>query len=350
LQGIILAAGRSTRTQPLTLNRPKSLLPLVGKPIIEHTLLGLSPLVEEIIVVVGFGAQDIRAYLGDNFRGVPLRYAVQKDLQGSGDALLTAGELIKGDFLLAAGDDYYPPDDFRHAAEEPHSIVCRRFRETERFGVVEVERGILAGFAEKPKNTEDGLVNTSLYHLEPDILPLVGALPLSERGEIELTKALPEYSHRVGLSVVESEGWLPIGYPWDLLTASEALGGGDERGWIDADAQIDPQAAIKNCIVMACAKVSAQVEMANSIIGCGAIVEEGVKVHDLPPPEKGTVFSQVKGIMLNTHRARFGCVLGDGAIVGEEAMLASGVKVWPRLRIPPGVMVSEDVTQQELAI
>lgn len=346
MQGIILAAGKSTRTQPLTLTRPKPLLPLAGKPIIEHTLLGLSPLVEEIIIVVGFGAEDIKAHLGDNFQDVPLRYVVQRNLRGSGDALLTAGELIKEDFLLVAGDDYYPSEDFCLAAKKPHSIVCRRFRETERFGVAEVERGILAGFSEKPKNTKDGLVNTSLYHLNKDILPLLKALPVSERGEIELTKALPEYSRRVSLSVVESVGWQPIGYPWDLLTASEALGSGDDRGWIDESAEIDPRASVKNCIIMSRAKVSTQVEISNSIIASGATIEEGVKAQDQPLPGNRTVFSRVKGRLVNTHRVHFGCVLGDGAVIGEEAMLACGVKVWPRLRIPPGVVVSDDVTEK----
>jgi len=346
VQGIILAAGKSTRTQPLTLTRPKPLLPLAGKPIIEHTLLGLSPLVEEVILVVGFGADEIKAHLGDNFADVPLRYVLQKNLRGSGDALLTAGQLIKSDFLLVAGDDYYPPEDFYQAAEKPHSIVCRRFQETERFGVVKVKQGTLTGFVEKPKNTKDGLVNTSLYHLNRDILPLIKALPLSQRGEIELTKALPEYSRRVGLSVVESVGWQPIGYPWDLLTASEALGGGDDRGWIDKSAEIDRRASVRNCIVMSKAKVSAQAEISNSIIACEAIVEEGVKVQDQPLPGNRTVFSQVQGRLVNTHRAHFGCVLGDGAVIGEEAMLACGVKVWPGLRIPPGVVVSEDVTEK----
>lgn len=348
MQGVLLAAGESTRTRPLTNLRPKPLLPLCGRPIIEHTLSGIAPLVEEVIIVVGFGADVLIFHLGEEFLGLPLRYVHQERRLGSGDALLQAAGLIKGDFLLAAGDDYYPRDDFSAVSSKRHAVVARRVKDAQRFGVIEAKDGVLIEFEEKPAKPKSELANSSLYHLDRGFLPLVEALSESESGEIELTRALKPYSEKVRLSVVESAGWMAIGYPWDLLTASEALGGGDERGWIDESAQLHPQARVHNSIIMARASVGAKAHLANSIIAPGAVVEAGVKVEDKPLPGEKTVFSTVKGRAVDTLRERFGCVLGDRAQVGEEAMLACGVKIWPGVYIPPGVMVNDDVMENTI--
>jgi len=90
MQGIILSAGESTRTRPLTYLRPKSLLPLCGRAIIEHTVSALVPLVEEIIIVVGYRSAEIIALLGDRWQDRRISYVHQEIRRGSGDALLKA--------------------------------------------------------------------------------------------------------------------------------------------------------------------------------------------------------------------------------------------------------------------
>ena len=71
LQAVLLAAGKSTRTYPLTTTRPKPLIPILGKPLLEHLLGQLEGLVDEAILVIGYRADAIRVQLGDRFRLPP---------------------------------------------------------------------------------------------------------------------------------------------------------------------------------------------------------------------------------------------------------------------------------------
>src|SRR3990172_5867805 len=100
MQAIILAAGKSTRTYPLTLTRPKTLLKTANKTIIEHNLESMADFVDEAIIVVGYKKEMIKDFLGDKFRKIKIKYVVQKEQLGTSHALLMAEKLIKGRFLL----------------------------------------------------------------------------------------------------------------------------------------------------------------------------------------------------------------------------------------------------------
>jgi len=255
--------------------------------------------------------------------------------------------LIKGDFLLCAGDDYYPPGDFAKATSEPRAVVAGEVNDLTRFGVIEVKEGKLISFEEKPAHPKGNLACTSLYHLGEDFLFYLEKLPKSERGELELTGALPAYAQDKGLSVVESDGWIPIGYPWDLLTASEKVCVREQEGWLGDNVRIHPHAQVENCIIMRDVEIKERVRLTNSIIAPQTIIDAEVVIEDEPAQGKKTVFSIIKGRMVDTGRENFGCVLGDGVHIGRGARLASGVKIAPQVRIPPGAYVREDVPGDE---
>jgi len=92
LQAVILAAGKSTRCYPLTLTRPKPLLPLLGTTILGHTLGVLRGLVDEVLIVVGYQAEAIKQMFGSEFEGLPIRYVEQGEQKGTAHALQVAGE------------------------------------------------------------------------------------------------------------------------------------------------------------------------------------------------------------------------------------------------------------------
>ncbi|HJJ41179.1 MAG TPA: sugar phosphate nucleotidyltransferase, partial [Methanocorpusculum sp.] len=96
MQCVILAAGEGSRMRPLTSSRPKVMLPLVGKPMLEHLIRNVKEAgIKEIIIVVGYKEEAIREYFGDGRSfGVSITYVVQRKQLGTADALRTAEPFI----------------------------------------------------------------------------------------------------------------------------------------------------------------------------------------------------------------------------------------------------------------
>ena len=106
MQCVILAAGEGSRMRPLTSSRPKVMLPLVGKPMLEHLIRNVRDAgIKEIIIVVGYKEEAIREYFGDGRSfGVSITYVVQRKQLGTADALRTAEPFITDTFLMLNGD------------------------------------------------------------------------------------------------------------------------------------------------------------------------------------------------------------------------------------------------------
>lgn len=104
---VIPAAGRGTRLEPLTLDRPKPLLEVGGRSILSWLLDRLRPAVDRACLVVSERAGAVREALGDRHAGIDLRYAVQERRLGVGDAILRAEPNVSGPFAVAMGDAWY---------------------------------------------------------------------------------------------------------------------------------------------------------------------------------------------------------------------------------------------------
>ena len=96
MQAVIMAAGKSTRTYPLTLTRPKPLLKIANRPILEHQLSALRGLVDEVLVIVNYRKEQITERFGNAFDGIPLRYVEQREQLGTGHAILQCKDLCAG--------------------------------------------------------------------------------------------------------------------------------------------------------------------------------------------------------------------------------------------------------------
>ncbi|MCW3981788.1 MAG: nucleotidyltransferase family protein, partial [Candidatus Bathyarchaeota archaeon] len=106
MKAVILAAGRGTRLHPITLTRPKHLVPICGKPLIDHMLKTIKRSgIDEVVLVVNYLASQIKNHLGDGKEwGVRLHYAIQEHQRGTADAARYAEPFVKDDFLLTYGD------------------------------------------------------------------------------------------------------------------------------------------------------------------------------------------------------------------------------------------------------
>lgn len=108
MQAVILSAGKGTRFGELTKRVPKSLLPVIGKPILEYTLESLPLSIKEAFIVIGHLGDRVKNHFGDNFRNIKIKYIENKDLNGTAGALWTAKPfLAKERFLVLNGDDIY---------------------------------------------------------------------------------------------------------------------------------------------------------------------------------------------------------------------------------------------------
>jgi NDP-sugar pyrophosphorylase family protein len=116
LQAVILAGGLGTRLRPFTENIPKAMVPVAGKPFLEHQILFLrSQGIEEILLLVGYRAEQIKDFFGDGSKyAVRISYSQEEEPRGTGGALRLAQPKLQSSFLLLNGDTYLPMD-FRDA-------------------------------------------------------------------------------------------------------------------------------------------------------------------------------------------------------------------------------------------
>src|SRR3989338_4928511 len=123
MQALILAAGKGTRTSPLTLTRPKPLLKIAGKTIIEHNLTQLQGIVNEAIIVVGYLGEMILQRLGTRFGKINLSYVLQEKLEGTGNAVLSAKDKLKEKFIVMNGDDFYSKKDIEKCLKHRYCVL-----------------------------------------------------------------------------------------------------------------------------------------------------------------------------------------------------------------------------------
>jgi NDP-sugar pyrophosphorylase family protein len=338
VKAVVLAAGKSTRTYPLTLTRPKPVLPLLGTPLLGHTLTALAAVAEEAVVVVNYRAAMVQEAFGLEYAGLKLTYLRQAEPRGTADAVASARGEVAGEFLVVNGDDYYAAANVAAMAGQAGAAVLgAEAAPGGRFGVLKADGGLLSGIDEKSDEGGAALVNTGLYKVDENIFEYIDRLAPSPRGELEFTAALENHAAEAPVAVVEAAApWLPIATASDLLAAQlrlwpreEAtfLGGGDCH--LHAEATVGGRSALGGgCDVGARALVEASLLLDGVAIGEGAAVT-------------GSVLGE--GVAVGAEAVVDGAVVGDGARVGEGCRLEPGCRVWPNVDIPPGEVLAGDV-------
>jgi UDP-N-acetylglucosamine diphosphorylase / glucose-1-phosphate thymidylyltransferase / UDP-N-acetylgalactosamine diphosphorylase / glucosamine-1-phosphate N-acetyltransferase / galactosamine-1-phosphate N-acetyltransferase len=391
---ILLCAGKSTRTYPLTLTRPKALLPIANRPLIEYTLDTLNEHVDEVLFVVGYRKEDIKEHLGHKYKDLKIRYVEQKEQLGTGHALLSAKEYINDRVIVLNGDDIYAPEDIATLLKEQAAILCKHVDNPERFGVVFLEKGNAVRIVEKPKDPPSNLANIGAYVFPKEVISALEKVKKSSRGEYEITDVVEVLAKERSVKAIESKGYyLSIGYSWDLLSANKffvsqmkksVIKGKVEKGavitgtvtigegtvvragsYINGPAVIGENCSIgPNCFIRSnttignnC-KVGHAVEVKNSIFFDGvsaghlsyigdSVVGEGVNLgagtitanlrHDDKP-----ITTQLDGKKIETGLRKLGCIFGDYVHTGIHTSLYPGRKLWPHSITRPGEIVEKD--------
>jgi len=148
MKAIILAAGEGSRLNPITINRPKPLIKISGKPILEHTLAALSSSgVTDIIIVTNYKEKAIRQYFGDGTKhNLKISYKRQEKMKGTGDAVSITESMITDKFILIYGDLLFSPEVIKKIVDKFNTkkvdgvMAVTSIKNPEKYGIVEIDK------------------------------------------------------------------------------------------------------------------------------------------------------------------------------------------------------------------
>jgi bifunctional UDP-N-acetylglucosamine pyrophosphorylase/glucosamine-1-phosphate N-acetyltransferase len=414
MKAVILAAGEGVRLQPITSTRPKHLIKVGGKPILEHCLNAVKTSgIEEALIVIHYMGDAIRQYFGDGKKfGLKIEYVEQKAVLGTGNAVSLVEPHIKDEFLLVYGDLLFSADAVKnvidsHKKEKPAATMAVvPVENPEDYGIVELEdEKYVKRIVEKPKHEEapSNLANAGIYVFSTEIFDKVREISASARGEWEITDAISQLSKekKTVLAVkISQDDWIDIGRPWDLLEANRwALMRMDHKvygyvesgahligpvtvaetahirsgAYIEGPALIDEESDIgPNCYIRPYTSIGKKVRVGNACEIKNSIIMDNVHIGHLSYVgdsivgencnlgagtitanyrlDGGTIKMVVKDNVVDSGRTKLGAVLGDGVKAGINALFMPGVKVGCNSWIGPGVVVHRDVAADTVVL
>lgn len=211
MDAIILAAGLGKRLRPHTETTPKPLLPIRGRPILDWILTALPPAMERVVVVTHYLAEQIDEYLKSQRHTSHWTTVFQSHPRGTGDAFRSCREFVSAERVMVLnGDDLYGAADLRALAAVPMGLLAHPVDEPRKFGIVFPRPdGTLEKLVEKPDLDGRQLANIGAYLFPRSAFEI--ELPLSPRGEYEITDAVATLAVRGAFHVVPAKTWLPIG-------------------------------------------------------------------------------------------------------------------------------------------
>ncbi len=240
MKAVILAAGEGKRLRPITSSIPKPMIPLMGKPLLEHTILGLKNAgIDQFLLIVGYKQEIIKEYFekSSHQSKVKIDYIIQEDYLGTAHATGYAKDFIKDDeFLMMYGDLFADPDIF--------NVILNKYRETnyeglitllkvdnpQDYGVVSLNsKGLVKNIIEKPtpKQNAGNLANAGIYIFNPSIFKAIERTQKSIRNEYEFTDSMDilinELNGKIIGCTVNNYFWNDIGLPWQLFDTNHFL-------------------------------------------------------------------------------------------------------------------------------
>lgn len=413
MKAVLLAAGEGVRLLPITATRPKHLIKIAGKPILQFCLEAVKRAgIREAIVVTHYMGDSIRSYFGDGEKfGLKLTYVEQKEILGTGNAAEVVEPYVDDDFILIYGDLLFGQDSVKKVLSQFKNgktaavLGVVPVDKPESYGIIEQDaEGEVKRIVEKPTAgiAPSNLANAGIYAFSKEIFDKIKKTKASIRGEWELTDAitmLAEEGKTVLAAELSKDDWFDVGRPWDLLDANvwglkrmdHKVSGTVEQGahligpvtvaesarvrsgaYIEGPVFIDEEADIgPNCYIRPATSVGKRVrvgnacEIKNSIIMDGTHVGHLSYVGDSILGEKcnlgaGTIIANyrfdsrsikmtVKDQVVDTGRRKLGVVIGDNVKTGIKSIFMPGVKVGMNSWIGPNFMVERDLPPNAMA-
>jgi dTDP-glucose pyrophosphorylase len=290
--GVILAAGKGTRIQPFSEHYPKPVLPILGKPLIQHQVECLREIgVRRVIVVIGHLGFEIVRALGDGRSlGMAIEFVDQGPTLGIAHALSKLEGLVDRPFMLFLGDIFFLHDDLNRMVamlgrdevrgvlavkEEPSVDAIRR-----NFVVLEDGDGFVRRVIEKPQYPPSRLKGCGLYLFDQHVFDAVRRTPRTAmRDEYEITDSIQIFiddGHRVRAARVIRDD-LNLSYAPDLLDINLKLLG--ERNHIGRDVRLAPGCTVERSVLMDGVTVERPIAIRDSLVFSGVTVTSAVDLR-----------------------------------------------------------------------
>ncbi|HNY34487.1 MAG TPA: sugar phosphate nucleotidyltransferase [Methanothrix soehngenii] len=380
MQAIILAAGEGSRMRPLTANQPKVMLPVAGRPLLEHIILrARSAGVDRFVLVVGYGAKSVRSYFGDGSPlGVKIDYVDQDRQLGTGHALMAARKKAEDRFLVLNGDVL--PDEpslMEMARSGTATVSAIEVEDPRRYGVFLTEEDRFKSVVEKSERPPSNLANAGIYLLKRSIFEAMRSAPISERGEYELTDGLNLLAPQEDIRIIILKSWLEIGRPWDILAANEILLRDIQptiSGKVEAGATISGNVSIgkrtivrsgayivgpvligedcdigPNCYIRPATCIGGRVRIGNAVEVKNSAIGNDSKIGHLSyvgdsiigercnfgagticsnlRHDRGNIKSFIKGERADSGRRKLGVIMGDDVMTGINTSIYPGTVI-----------------------
>lgn len=374
MKAVVLAAGEGRRLRPLTALRPKPMVPVGNKPVLEHVVEALvEGGVTDIVFVVGYRRERIQSHFedGDDWNA-DIEYVVQEKQLGTGHALLQAEEEVDEEFLVVNGDSFVDADlvaDLVKAEGGSTAVAVTRSDEPTDYGVVETEGDVIVGLEEKPRVYDAGTetINAGVYRFDTRIFDEIRGS--SGGGEMALTDAVVRRAESRddggGVRAVYTDEWTDISHLWDILRVNaEMVGGARSTGEREAvsrehstahvadavavgeNVRVGPNATVlpgtslgDNVSVGAGAVVANSVLFADATVGENAVVRDCVVAGNASVGPNATVEGGKADVVVEGELyqdVRLGGVVGDNSEVGGGTCLVPGTVLGNDVRLLTG--------------
>ncbi|OGN99455.1 MAG: glucose-1-phosphate thymidylyltransferase [Chloroflexi bacterium RBG_13_51_52] len=284
-QAVILAAGEGQRLRPFTVNRPKTMISIADKPILQFVIESLAlGGIRNIILVVGYRKEQVFDYMGSGEEfGVNITYVTQAQQLGTAHALSLVKDVVGDEFLVLPGDNLIEAHtiaDFSGIA--PDAVLVKRVSNPERYGVVDIDGDEVKGIVEKPKEAGSNLVNTGIYAFTKDVFKFTDNI-------LDIPSVLNNMiAEGYSVKALETDGtWLDVIYPWDIISLNNAI-------------------------------------LQNIEVGLGGTIEDGVTLQGKVVVGEGTV-------------------VRAGSCIYGPAVIGSGCDIGPHACVMPSTSIGDNV-------
>ncbi|MEM0448483.1 MAG: NDP-sugar synthase [Methanomassiliicoccales archaeon] len=233
---VILTGGEGTRLRPLTNNRPKPLLPVLGRPCVEYTLRAMASAgIQKVYLACGYKSIEVVKAIGDGSAyGVEIVYAFEEQPMGTAGAVKLLEKQLPDTYVVAMGDvlmdiDFHHIVSFHKKSGAMVTIALTEVEKPEQFGIVGLEEdGRITRFKEKPRSDEvfSHLINAGIYVIQNDAFKRVPQDTKFDFSKNLFPRLLEEGQPLFGLKLRGM--WHDIGHPKDLLSAN--LGMAERKG------------------------------------------------------------------------------------------------------------------------